>query len=537
MSTSPAPPASARLSGVQLVGLCTLASRVLGYARDSAMAALFGLGEHLDAFTLAFRIPNLARSLFGEGALTAAFLPAFIAERAEQGDAAARALATAVLYRLTAVLVLVVGVVEIALWLFAASLELSPYHHRLIDLLAIMSPYLVLVCVTAHCSAVLQSQRRFAWPALAPVVLNVCWLGSVGLAARLADDADARIRLIAACLVVGGVLQLGGPALALIRSGWGPSRDWRQSGDRARGVFRSMIPTILGATAAQFNTVLDSLLAWLLAAPVEQGAVAVDPAASAWIESGTGAALYFAQRLYQFPLGLIGVSLGTVLFPVLSGHAARGDAAGLRRDLTHGLCVGLSAGLPASCGLMVLAPAATAALFQHGRFDAADALLTSRIMTIYGAAVWGAISLLLVQRGFYASGDRWTPLAAGLTAVVANLGLTGVLVWLAKGVGLALATTLAQYVHLALAVWWFERRIGRLDWGPLLRCAGKSTAAAVVMTLGCLLLDGALPAATGRFLRLLLLLACGGGLYLGMAEWLRLRELRELLFRGRQRSK
>ncbi|MBX3441411.1 MAG: murein biosynthesis integral membrane protein MurJ [Planctomyces sp.] len=517
-----------RLAGFRLVSLWTLVSRIVGFARDSAMAAAFGLGEILDAFTLAFRIPNLARSLFGEGALATAFLPAFIAERDQRGAEAAQRLTTAVCVRLLVILSALVAAAELIL---AAARWLRPappaaYADRLLTLLAIMLPYLVLICLAALLSAVLQAQRRFGWPAALPALLNLWWLAATGLAAWWTTDGEQRIRWIAASLVIGGGLQLAAPALVLRRLGWGIDPRWRESRREANAVFRAMLPTVLATTVAQFNTVLDTLLAWWLAAPRESGG---EP----WIESGTAAALYFAQRLYQFPLGLIGVAVATVLYPVLSARAGRNDHDGLRDDLTHGLRVALSLAIPASAGLVLLAGPINRFLFLHGRFDADDALLTSRITAIYGSVVWAAVALLLVQRGFFAVGDRQTPLKTGLASVLVNVALTAVGVWLGRGVGLAMATAGSLVFHLGLSLHVMRRHRVGLAWGPFGSSLARTLGATAAMSAACLLLRQVPGVEESRTWGLVLPLAGGLATFAGTAWLVGLHEPWELL-RGRR---
>lgn len=517
------------LAGFRTVSLLTLASRILGFARDSAMAAVFGLGEILDAFTLAFRIPNLARSLFGEGALTTAFLPAFVAAEANSGKDSARRLATAVARRLAFLLAIIVIVAEVALAGLHEAAG-SEYQRRLIELMALMTPYLLLICLAALAGAMLQAQRRFVWPALVPVLLNLWWLAAVGLTALFVVDPERRIRLIAIALVVGGFFQLLLPTAVLWRSGWTALAPDDEAQASARAVFRAMLPTVAAASISQFNTVLDSLIAWVFAAP----------AASEWaggrqiIEPGTAAALYFAQRLYQFPLGLIGVAVGTVLYPTLAAHAASRDFGKLKEDLTHGLAVALSVALPASGGLVVLAGPVTAALFQHGRFTAEDGLLTSRIMAIYGSVAWAAIALLLIQRGFFAVGDRRTPLRTGLAAVAVSLVLTPVAAWFGGGMGLATSTAVTVLFHLALSFFLLQRHVVAIDW-PLLRSrAGRAVLATIAMMISCggILMIPSLTAS--RFVQLGVALPVGVAVYLVVARFLGLSEPFELMHARRQ---
>lgn len=510
-----------------MVSALTLASRILGFARDSAMAAVFGAGEILGAFTLAFRVPNLARSLFGEGALATAFLPIFVAEEQQHGRDAARRLATAVFVRLFAILSVIVAAAEVVLLTIRQTADLTRYSLRLIDLLAIMSPYLLLICLAAMCSAILQAHRRFLWPALVPVLLNAVWLASVAATSVFVTDPEQRIRAIAAMLLVGGALQFCLPAAVLWREGFRPAADFARAAAPARAVFVAMLPTVVATSIAQFNTVLDTLLAWILASP----AVRAWSSSGEWVDSGTTAALYFAQRLYQFPLGLIGVAVGTVLFPVLAAHASLRDFGRLRDDLTHALCVAMSVAVPASAGLAVLAGPITAVLFQHGEFDAQAAQLTSRITAVYGSASWAAIGLLIVQRGFFSVGDRQTPLRTGLCATGVNIVLSLIGVWLGGGVGLAAATALTAVFHLALSLVLLRSHVVALDWTTFVPSFVRTLVATTVMACACVLVRVSLEGRVGRLALLGATLAVGIGSFFAAARMVGLSEPWELIRR------
>ena len=236
---------------------------------------------------------------------------------------------------------------------------------------------------------------------------------------------------------------------------------WRDSLPQVRDVFHSMLPVVAGVTLSQLNALVDRVLAWGLSLPLW------GESAPAWfpvLETGTASALYLGQRMYQFPLGVFGVALGTVLFPILTRHAEQGDMPGFRTDLTLGLRLSLAIGLPASAGLMLVAGPLSSALFQHGRFDVHDAALTAGMVRAYGSAAWAFILLLIANRGFYALHDRQTPVQIGKWAVVWNLGLSAILIYPLQGAGLAWGTSLAT---MAQAVWSMSRLArlsGGLDW-------------------------------------------------------------------------
>ncbi|MEX0701171.1 MAG: murein biosynthesis integral membrane protein MurJ [Planctomycetales bacterium] len=530
--TSP-PAADVRLfSGLRIVSLCTLASRVLGLARDMAMAALFGNGAALDAFTVAFRIPNLARRLFGEGALSAAFLPAFTRELEGAGRPAAWRLGTAMLVTLTWFLAAIVLAAEILLaiaWLAGAR---DGESALLVSLTALLLPYLVLICASALVSAILHALGHFTWPALLPVIMNVAWLlGLWGVWRGPLSDAG-KMHAVAAVIVVSGMVQLAAPLPALRRLGFRFDGSWRAARGKVRAVARGMLPVLLGLSVTQLNTLADSLIAWGFAAP--EGADAAG-AASVWpLAAGTASALYFGQRMYQFPLGIFGVALGTVLFPLLARHAGRNRLDLLREDLTLGMRLVAFVGLPASLGLVLLAEPLTALFFQRGRFGAEDVRQTAAMIAAYGAAVWAYSGLMIAQRGFYAVGDRIAPLRAGLIAVVVNLALDFSLIRVLGGTGLAIATSLAAVLQVALTIRLLHGRIGGLHWRPLIATTIRTALACAAMTaavLGSLVIVDAVADSSGigRLVRVAGPLIAGIAAYFLAARLLRMEEPRLLL--------
>jgi putative peptidoglycan lipid II flippase len=519
-------PATA-LAGFRLVGIFTFLSRVLGLARDVSMASVFGNGAVMDAFSVAFRIPNLARRVFGEGALTAAFLPVFVQEHERHGPASAWKLASTVINVLAVALCGLVLVGELWLWFTAAALDSSPEARLLTGLTAAMLPYLVLICLAAQVAAVMNALGHFSWPAFSPMILNVVWLATLWWIVPGIDSATTQIYVVAASVVLAGILQLAAPLPALKRLGFQYSFGWREMGGRVAGIMRSMLPIIVGLSITQLNTLADSVIAWSLSVP--ETAATPDGSASAFsLSSGTASALYFAQRMYQFPLGIFGVALGTVLFPLLARHAGAGRLDRFREDLGLGLRLVMAIGLPASVGLVVLARPLTALLFQHGEFDAADADATAGMIAGYSIGVWAYCGVLIAHRGYYAIGDRTTPLRVGLAVVALHLALNFLLLWLLGGVGLALSTSIAAMVQFSLVVWLIQSRIGPLDWRRLASATLRAGAACILMTFACILAMEHTPAIrglAGRGVALAWPLLAGAAAYLVAARVLRLEEV------------
>lgn len=519
-------------SSVRLVSACTLCSRVLGLVRDAAMAAVFGNGAVLDAFTVAFRIPNLARRLFGEGALTAAFLPRFIRLRRDAGEAVGWAFAVAVLRLLLAFLGTATVAVTGALVVVLKLTDLRADSRLLLELTAMMLPYVVLVCFVAVVSAVLHSFGRFVLPAAMPIVLNLGWLAALAVAVTFAAPRE-RIYVVAWGIVAAGVVQMTLAAWALPGVGF----RWRVDGvsvrSEIRSLVRSLLPLLAGLSVVQVNALVDSLLAWGLARPEAVERVATVATWRYPLEAGTASALYFAQRLYQFPLGVFGVALGTVVFPRLARCAVEGRRHEFSETLRSGLRQVLAVGIPASVGLVLVADDVTVALFQRGAFDAADARQTAGVLAMYSLSVWATCGLMVVHRAFYALEDQSTPLRAGMLCVVLNLGLNVAFVWPLGEQGLALATTLATVAQLALVTVWATGRFGAVvdsgTWWLLVRVA----LATASMAGACLLLRRIVPfgSAGGVAARLGLIVAGGAIVYYAAARRLGVRELDDLLRR------
>lgn len=471
----------------RVVSFGTLLSRILGLVRDMLLASVFGAGPILDAFTLSFRLPNLARQLFGEGALTAAFLPIFVRELCSADPTPARQLASAMFWGLASVLAAIVIIVEAVLLALLAAGTLSANVRLLLVLVAIQMPYLLCICLAAQLSAVLHSLRRFFWPAVLPVCLNLVWLAGIGVAALPDAPNETRIQIVAVSVVAGGVVQLAIAVWATAKLGYTLRREFGGAWVRVREVTVAMLPIVLGFAISQLNVLTDSLIAWA-AANTSLGTLLPVP-----IAPGTATALFFAQRMYQFPLGIFGVALGTVLFPLLASHAQAGDQVGLRRDLSHGLRLTIAIGVPASAGLVVLSRPITALLFERGAFDASDAALTATMVAIYGSAVWAYIGVLIAYRGFYAIGDRMAPVRISTGIVIVNLALNAVLVCTLGGVGLALGGAVSAAIQALVAMLQLQTRVGRLKWGQIMWTGIKTLSATVAMTVACVSLLRLLP--------------------------------------------
>jgi putative peptidoglycan lipid II flippase len=526
-------------SGLRIVASSTLLSRVLGMVREMASGWLFGAGSTWDAFSIAFMIPNLSRRLFGEGALSATFLPVF-ARQLENDDSPGRPsawqLASAVFALLAAGLSLLVIVGEVLLLVLAWSFAGPSDTQLMLGLTAVMLPYALLICLAAQVTAVLHAVGHFTWPALVPVVLNVCWIASIWLVDPWFEpDRVKQAYALAVCVIIAGALQVALQLPTLRRFGFRFDRRWHNVRPAVREIVRAILPVTLGLSITQINTALDRLLAWAMTQPADRSVGWLSAFGLEFpLQPGAVSALSYAERLYQFPLGVFGVALGTVLFPLLSRHAARGEIDRVRNDLSLGLRLVTVIGIPASAGLALVAVPLTRLLFQHGKFSADDTVRTAGTLFAYSAGVWAYCGIPILYRAFYAIGERRIPLNLGLAAVALDLTLNLSLIWPWAERGLAASTAISASIQVACLAWLIQARVGRLDWQRLASTGAKSLAATGAMSAVCLAALWMTPAGhglLGEVISLCVPILLAVFTYSAAAHGLRIEEFR-LLFKS-----
>jgi putative peptidoglycan lipid II flippase len=457
--------------------------------RDMATAALLGMsgGGVMDAFVLAFRIPNLFRRLFGEGALAASYVPVLSAEL-DRNRCSAWQLATVTLTWVSVVLVALVVAGEVLCGVAWHAWGDLPAARLLVGLAAVMLPYLLFVCLAAQLAATLHCLGHFAAPALAPTLLNLCWLFAVWVVAPcFAPDKEAQVYVLASAVVLAGPLQAGVQIWVLRKLGFRFDYQWSAAKAGLEKIARAMGPMVLGLTITQINTMADSLFAWSLAAPPG------GPEKIPWlpgevrypVEQGAAAAIYYSERLYQFPMGILGLAVATAIFPLLSRHAARNDQESLAQDLTLGLRLVIFLAVPAGVGLILLAEPVARLLFQRGEFTAHDTARTARMIACYCVGVWAYCALPIVVRGYYALLDRLTPVRVGLFVVALNLAMNVLLIWPLAEAGLAVATATSASVHVLVLLFIFSRAKGPVGWPALGATTVRTVAATLAMAGAC----------------------------------------------------
>lgn len=425
----------------------TLLSRFAGLARDVLQAHLFGVSAAMDAFVIAYRIPNYLRRIFAEGSFASAFVPAYSALK-DQGDReAVREFLDHVAGALCAVVVVIAGLGMLAApWvaaLFAPGAIDQPGQIETITaMLRITFPYLVFISLTALAGAVLNSHRRFGLAALTPMLHNLAMIAAMLALAPL--FAVPPMALAWGVLIAGGLqLALLWPALG--RLGARPRFRLNFRHPAVKKVGTLMLPTLFSSSVAQLNLIVGTVFASLLI-------------------TGSQTWLYSADRLSELPLGLFGVAIGTVILPHLSSRHAAGDAEGYARTIDWGLRMVILFGIPAGVGLLMLAEPLVSAMFQHGAFTAEDARMTGLALSATAIGVPAFMLTKVLLPAYFSRQDTVTPMRAAVATVFVNVGLIVVIttpLWYfdiaGAHAGIALATALAGVVNAALLWTWLHR--------------------------------------------------------------------------------
>ncbi len=518
-----------------VVGAFTSLSRVLGLVREMFQSRLIGAGMEQSAFTLAFAIPNAMRKLFGEGALTAAFVPVFRgmveAESLERAARLARSVMTMVLLMLASIVALSFGAVEAADALRDRLGAADPERFDLtLRLVRTLLPYMVFICGAAFGMGVLNALGRFKASSFMPCILNFVWIGVLGALSFFPDMPVAgRVHCVAVAILCAGAVQMGFLMWRMSKAGVRPRLTFSGWGDeKVRLVWRNVGIAALGAGAVQLNYLLDQGLAYY---------------ASEWAAGVIG----YAERLMDLPLGIIGVAFGTVLLPTFAGLFARGDVEGARTALCGSVKSLMFVMLPAAAGLFALSQEITGVIYEGGGFDATATCRVGRALRVYALGLGSFGLMKSIVPWFQAQNDMKTPLRVSVATVALNAALNIAAVvalpveW--RHVGLAASTVFCSFVGCASLIVLAHRRNGRLGLAACVGPVGRMAAASVAM--GCLvwfargaasrLALSALPGDVApRVAALAALVALGGASYLIFAVALMPGQVKALLHRRRR---
>ncbi len=429
------------LKSVSIVSAMTAISRISGFIRDIVYAYMFGAGSGSDAFFVAFRIPNFLRRLFAEGAFSQAFVPIFSEYQTNRSREELRDLGDQVTGTLGVILLLVsaVGILAapILVFLFAPGFTIDSEKYELsIEMLRITFPYLMFISLTSLAGGMLNSCGRFVVPAVTSALLNITMIAA---AFWLAPCMSRPVVGLAWGVLVAGVLQLCFQIPFLRQLKMMPRPCWGWSSQGVQQVLRLMLPAIFGSSVAQVNLLIDTVLA-------------------SFLVSGSVSWLYYSDRLVEFPLGIFGVALSTVILPKLSRQYANSEDSGFSQTLDWALRWVLLIGLPATVGLVLLSGPMLSALFQYGEFDARDVIMSTRSMIAFSLGLVAFMLIKVLAPGFYARQDTRSPVKYGLIAMGANTALVLTLIWPLAHASLALATSLGAYLNAILLFLDLRRR-------------------------------------------------------------------------------
>jgi len=443
----------------------TALSRILGFIRDIIIARLFGTGLFAQAFVVSFRIPNMLRDLVGEGATNAAFVPVLTEYRTLKSEEEywqlARTLLNAMIVTLSVLVVAGIAASPVIVRLIAPGFIKEPEKLKVtITLTRALFPYLLLIGLSAYSMGVLNSLRHFAAPAFGPALLNVCVITS-------ALFLCPRVGVIGLALGVlaGGALQFGIQVPVLFKKGLRIKRTFNLAHTAAKRIGRLLLPRMLGTAVYQINVFIDTILASIY-----------------WIVGAGGvAALYYSNRLLQFPLAIFGLALAQVVLPTMSSQAAGNDTDKLKEALSFSLRAVFCIMIPASVGFMVLSRPIVEILFQRGAFSAYSTSITSSALFFYCFGLFAYAGIKILVNCFYSLQDTMTPVKTAGLSLVVNTVFNLILMWHFKIGGLALATSIAGVFNFFLLFFILQKKIGPVKWARILESFIRVLLAALVM--------------------------------------------------------
>ena len=413
-----------------MVGGLTLISRILGFIRDVVIANIFGAGVSTDAFLVAFKIPNFMRRLFAEGAFSQAFTPVLSEYKTQRNHAEVKHLVDHVAGNLGSILffITVIGVMiaPLLVLIFAPGFFQYPEKYELtVTMLQIMFPYLLFIALTAFAGAVLNTYGRFAVPAFTPVFLNLCFIGA---AIWFAPNFEQPIIALAYGALFAGIVQLAFQIPFLYRLRLLPTPKFNRHDEGVKRIHHLMIPALFGVSVSQINLLVDTLMA-------------------SFLVTGSVSWLYYSDRLMEFPVGVFGLALATVMLPNLSKSVARGDTDKYNSVLDWALRWVFIIAVPSMVGLIILAIPMLATLFHNGQFGDSDVIMTSRSLVTYAFGLLGFVLIKVLASGFFSRQDTRTPVKIAVIAMATNMLLNLALILPMAHAGLALATSLAALLN------------------------------------------------------------------------------------------
>jgi putative peptidoglycan lipid II flippase len=477
--------------------------------------------------------------LFGEGAAAASLIPVYSRELQKDSKKAASLANTVV-----TVVFVILSIIVILGWIGIAAYYFffRPDNETslILSLTSVMLPYMLLICTVAILAGILHVHGHFATPAMAPIVLNIFIISAVIITSSLLKVSQSqRLFIVAYAVLIAGLVQIAIQIIPLRANSVIIRPAWQVRSEAFKKILLMMGPMILGLTATQINTLFDDVIAWWFSGSVEKGDVFtfLGHTIAYPLRRGSVSHLNAAQRLYQMPLGVFGISLATAIFPVMSARAAGEDIGGLRKTISDGFKSAIFIGTPATVGMLLVAGALVSAAFQHGKFDAADTRATTMTLVFYSLGLNGYFIQQIVTRAFYSIHEPKVPMHSAMIAVCANIILNLSLIWVWGTGGLACSTAICSYLQVTILTLSLRRRLGASILHGIPWAAVRTFAATAIMGIaGIAILYFCRNFPEGfryNILRLALLVPTAGTVYLLTAKLMNIEMLS--LLTGRRR--
>lgn len=527
------------IKGFRQIASLTALSRVFGMLRDMAFAYFLGASGLMDGWVIAFITPNLARRLFGEGAASSSLIPVY-SEQLYRDPQKAKRLALTVVTVISVLLLVIVLLGEGVIWGYYKFFSVYAGTKLKLTLSGIMLPYMILICIVAILAGILNAHRHFAAPAAAPIILNIFIIGSLCFAGWVVGaEPITLVFVVAAAVVVAGLVQLSIQLPPLHKRGIYLRPTWEVKSEAFKKVAFLMGPMILGLTVTQINTLADHFIALWFSGSQEKGQI------FSWFGTqfryplweGAVSHLFYSQRLYQFPLGVLGISLATAIFPVMSADATRKDYTALCATISRALRCALFVALPATVGLIMVARPLVAVIFQRGQFTGSDTVITAWTLSFYALGLCGYFAQQITIRAFYSMQSSKMPALTALAAVLVNIALNLTLIWPMGTAGLAASTAICSYLQVIILLLVLRRRVGSLILDKLPTALIKTIAATLLMWaagMAVLWFVHSWPnSLRHNLLRLLLVVPLSASVYLAAAKLLKI-EMLSLLTGGKE---
>jgi putative peptidoglycan lipid II flippase len=469
-------------NAAKTVAVITLLSRIFGFFRDLGITSL-GATRYNDAFGLAFKIPNLFRRLFGEGALASAFVPVFTDVHEKEGAEKARLLLANSFALLAVFLAILLVIGELGFFIY--SLVPGPKDREFLMLLAIiMYPYMFTVCLLALCSAALNARGHFVFPAFAPIIFNIFGIiAAWWLAPMLKQNLQHQLVLVAFSVVVAGVVQLAAVLWLLEKTGLSLRPRLKPIEPGIKPIIQLIMPMLLGLGFLQFSEVFQDIIAWNLTLTKLSPAINI----FGWsipcpLREGVIVRVGAARSFYQFPMGVLAISLGVAVFPLLSRYASRGDIPNLRDSINRAIRLSLMEGLATGVGLYILAEPIMM-IYARRKFTVPDAMQAAFVLKMYVLGMWAYCSYQILARAFYACKDTITPLKVSCILAVFNILLLLSLIWL-PGMGpgaFGLSTSITFAMNTIILILILRKRLGLLGGRKIAKSLARAIVACAVM--------------------------------------------------------